>query len=398
MVSVGLEQVIESPTAMLFNEEAEEIVRKLIKSVKERGPESIQQEVTPEDLVVVQNEYERIGREGEIRLESFVQTFLMTPLRNKHSVLRANFTNKRKNPAPIYTVTVRCPKNDRLYSQDIQLTSKDLKTIRSLDDTFSDRKIECGNCNHRHDPVKTFMMYDLGLLSYNRHVSKKQTATNDLTRLPRTKTRQRAQLTKIILDEEKVLKNFETKYDVLAVLARVKGTESFVYKLADRIWNLDEIIKDPKKITDTTKPTIIKDYLGAKVVVTDDESYGTLRRQLDAMVSYSSEIGQAIHWIEGTLKDQWGEPRIVKVGDKQLRYGRKEDKDGNILYEGFKRVLSYFDAPIELQIQTSKMRTIDTQTHGQHHEELMDRRHELNKKVSYWDTVYALRRALTGMT
>jgi hypothetical protein len=181
---------------------------------------------------------------------------------------------------------------------------------------------------------------------------------------------------------------------ILRISARVKGSESLIYKIADKVTRLDELVPDEQKQGDERQPTAIKDYLGVGIWALGEAGRDRLLRHFHEL---SLEMRDDLRIIG--LKDYWGPPRTEPLSDgREVLKGRKENPDGTVRHDAYHILTMYAGLPIEVQIMRPDMRIAHEHDHKFYRERLRDRRRTLQEQfgVNYNGLVRLLQELLRG--
>ena len=400
-----------TPTALLqLDPKVENLVSALTKLLNEEevNLDAVENMLSPKAIRETREEFERLGAYGEQTLDVFVEEIMLSELRRRGTQFRG-FPHREGSMALLgeakatrtYNAFARCG-NDIYRMEPLIMRRKDILQLRDMDERFERQLIPCTNCSEQgHPPVKTFIQYDLG--NFNTYLDMRAQITMLEDARDRTPARQRGKRKVHEINIEKLRKQqaeIDREYDVLGIRVRVKGNDSFALKLTDRIYDArrqhvvheairKKVLSKQFKIEDEQEPTAIKDYLGCKVIVVNDQAKDLTVRHLEWL---DRQGKLQLH----SVKDYWGEPRIVTRDDQSRKIGQKRDYlTGEVIFEGWKAVCLFNGMPIEVQIQTVPMLAIDTRTHMRHHEYLRSERQLLEEAgIPYQRTVALISRLL----
>lgn len=364
------------------------------------GPIEAISALTPAELRIIQEGYEHLQRRGEQTIDWFVEELPLTWLRQGTAGLGRFHPESRL--ARSYEVTARCPEKQATYTVERHLTSSDLGQLRSLDFKLAHYLAQCPSCDESHDPIKSVMKYnffDPRIAKGNRSLVDEylrihQEITTKLTRL-RIPTEREAR--------EEMIKNLEgythnssmrgairrwqntldmiaDLHTIIGIETRVKGSESFIYKVADVWLRLEETREELERRglwkggrrSHSRGATPVGDYLGIKLLVgSDDQFYRLLEKLHEETYLTDGPLTKD----DEQVKDNWGPSWTVTTSNgKTTRGGRRQDAQGRITFEAWKGVFFYRGFPIEIQIQTPEMRNYESTTHRSYKEERMELR------------------------
>jgi len=387
--------------------------------------------ITPETIRNLKEEYERIGKVGESRLYGFVEDFFLKPMRT------GLLTGREHRPKMIYEVYGTCPVDGHQIEKQHPVRRETLEKYRGADFDLAFLLTTCETCQDSHDPSLSRMRYDFGLVAKYTHLHENaENAEREFRKVLRKKripdnpfinekspglsyTRQEQNAWKRKYGEEyrrlkrqrdrkvEQFQRFCKQHDILEIYSRVKGDDRFIRKVADNVWDLRGIVDmERDKIKDKDYPTAIKDYLGVKIIVSDEHAMEKVIGYIhDECAKFTATTPQGsapnLYMEPGTEKNYWGEPvfRETDEGKKVLVRGRKE-KNGQVVFEAWKTVLNYCGMDIELQVQTKPMWNRDRQTHNPYEEFTKNRRVIAEKRfnIPYERTVQLFDRILRQAT
>lgn len=383
-----------SPTAMLsLDSKVENILRAVAELMQAKHSiDEIRAILQPEDVQLVRQEYERLQRLGETQLDAFVENILRPALMDGQ--LPGIDDQDRKNPKDAirwqYHVIARCPEQGVTYENIVPMTRKLLERYRGLEYLLADEKAHCNHCNTHHEADVSFTEYVPR--SYEKRFLKREEAEVAVAtwtlavkkaEAKGTNTKhyqvQKKHLKKAIEERDaaaKALADWERLLNIYRLTARVKGSSSFIYKVADKVTRLDYLVPDEQKQEDERASTCIKDYLGVTIEVTNEATRNIV---LNYLTNY--ELKDPANFTIIGRKDYWGPPRTVPQPDgSNEEEGRKENSDGSIRHEAYHLIVLYAGMPIEVQILQPNMKVVHEKDHKKYKQRLKERRRQLQEE------------------
>ena len=380
-----------------------------------------------DDIGFLANETDRLEIMGENYLYGFIEQVLLQPMRN-HEI---GALVQGREPKMTYEVFSACPQDETPIHAERTLNRQELEGYRSMDFSLALFLSHCESCDTAHDPSLSRMIYrfqhEHGTTIEKYHelkarvqkVADEVAETFERRRMPdnphhskrssgelewveytkkereewnarhgREYEKQRKKLRRAV----DALDRFTDSIDILAMYARVKGSDRWWNKVTDNLWNLDALVPDESYIGDSEFPTTVKDYLGIKLVVTGE-------RAMQKVVNYLHRIcelyGESMFFEPDTIKDRWHRPvyEIDEAGQRRQVSGWRE-RDGKMTYRGWKGVVNYCGMDIEVQIMTPEMLAVEEGSHNLHETKAVNRRikAEEEHKIPHTPTVELLKK------
>jgi hypothetical protein len=363
----------DSPTAMLGLSPESEGILSVVTAFLKEGRHTIEEVgslITAEDAQKVAEDYLRLQKEAEAHLYAFVDSILLEPLRIKQpGAIQMN-----------YHVEARCPVIGERYENNAHIDHAKLERYRGLEYRLADEIAVCPSCLKPHQADVSFMEYTLwnSQFTFSRleqAVLKAQKVV-DAAEKSGQNTRKLQKAEERLKSASKTLEEFTKDPLVLRVSARVKGSESLVYKIVDKVTRLDELVPDEQKRSDTRLPTAVKDYLGVHVYVLCEAGKDWL---LSHIMEQSQKMPENLRVLGG--KNYWDPPKKDLLPDgREVEMGRKENPDGTIRHDGYHLILMYVGMPIEVQVIRLTMKAAHDEDHEYHRERLRRRRRILQEE------------------
>lgn len=314
-----------------FFQQISETIRSLQKGRLEtqQFEQSLEEILSSGEAQSVRDTYKRI-KDSEGLLHSFVETHLLYPIRNG-----AFGYGRNEKILRFYTLTARVGGEKRSITT--RLKQEELRRYREADEQLArDIALRAFGGVEQH-PVVLLSYLQYMPEQYHMLLKKREEAKRKFKEKKNFpgRTAQHRKAAEKVREAEKKLKEFEQQHSVLWIGTRVKGAESLAYKITDKLVGLDEIVR-ANKILDDEFPTAIKDVLGVKIIVNNEDGENKVVQHLYGLC----DIYGNIEFLNQKPKDYWRNAKIV---------------DGRLAFQGWKNVIFYNDAPIEIQIQTPEM-------------------------------------------